>query len=148
MKAYGVPASRAGMLPWDWARERLSKSHNYWFTTVRPDGVPHTMVVWGIWLEEAWYFSTSERSRKGRNLEQNQNCVVCTENAAEAVIVEGTAHKLTQDEVPPQAFTDYKAKYGWALDPKLGPVYVVRSKTVFAMPEKQFPKAVTRWKFE
>jgi hypothetical protein len=30
----------------------------------------------------------------------------------------------------------------------MGPVHEVRPKTVFAMPEKQFPKGVTRWKFE
>jgi hypothetical protein len=30
----------------------------------------------------------------------------------------------------------------------MGPVYEVAPKTVFAIPEKQFPKAVTRWKFE
>ena len=30
-------------------------------------------------------------SRKARNLAQNAKCVVCTEHAQEAVIVEGTA---------------------------------------------------------
>ncbi len=79
MAGYGVPESLEGSLPWEWARARISKSHNYWLTTVRPDGAPHTMVVWGIWLDGAYYFSTSATSRKGRNLQQNPNCVVCTE---------------------------------------------------------------------
>ena len=148
MAGYGVPESLEGSLPWEWARERISKSHNYWLTTVRPDGAPHTMVVWGIWLDGAYYFSTSATSRKGRNLQQNPNCVVCTENAEEAVIIQGVARKLDDDKIPQQAFTDYKAKYAWELDPKMGPVYEVAPKTVFAIPEKQFPKAVTRWKFE
>ena len=64
------------------------------------------------------------------------------------MIIEGVARKLDDDKIPPQAFTDYKAKYAWELDPKMGPVYEVRPKTVFAMPEKQFPNGVTRWKFE
>jgi hypothetical protein len=148
MKGYGVPESMKGALPWSWAEERITKSHNYWLTTVRPDAAPHTMLVWGIWLNGAFYFSTNATSRKGRNLEQNPNCVVCNENAEEAVIVEGVARRLGVGEIPQQAFTDYKAKYDWELDPKMGPVHMVRPTTAFAMPEKLFPKGVTRWKFE
>jgi len=106
------------------------------------------MVVWGLWLGGAYYFSTGATSRKARNLQQNPNCVVCNENAEEAVIVEGIARKLAESEIPQQAFANYKAKYGWELDPQRGPVYMVRPRTVFAMPEKQFPEGVTRWKFE
>jgi len=147
MKGYGVPKSMKGALPRSWAEERLAKSHNYWLTTVRPDGAPHTMLVWGVWLDSAFYFSTSATSRKARNLQRNSHCVVCNENAEEAVIVEGIARELKVREVPQQAFADYKAKYGWELDPKMGPVHRVHPKTVFAMPEKLFPKGATRWKF-
>ena len=148
MAGYGVPESMEDALPWEWARERISKSHNYWLTSVRPNGAPHTMVVWGIWLDEAYHFSTGAATRKARNLQQNPNCIVCGENAEEAVIVEGVARLLTADQIPKQAFTDYKAKYGWELDPKRGPVYEVRPKAIFAMPERTFPQGVTRWKFE
>lgn len=147
MDGYGVPQSREGTLPWPWALERLTRSHNYLLTTVRPDGAPHAMPVWGIWLENAWYFSTAVNSRKSRNLEQNARCVVTNENLEEAVILEGTAQRLQDDEVPKQAFVDYRAKYGWELDPKRGPVWKVTPKTVFAMPERQFPEAVTKWMF-
>ena len=148
MVGYGVPESLEGALPWAWAQERITRSHNYWLTTVRPDGAPHAMPVWAIWLEGGLYFSTGGTSRKARNLEQNPNCVVCNENAEEAVIVEGTAHRLSENEIPVTAFRDYKTKYGWELDPKRGPVYEVRPRIVFAMPEKQFPNSVTRWSFE
>jgi hypothetical protein len=147
MDGYGVPASSEGMLPWTWAMERLTRSHNYLLTTVRPDGAPHVMPVWGIWLNNAWYFSTSMTSRKALNLEQNAHCVVCNDNVKEAVILEGTAQRLKDDDIPAQAFVDYKAKYGWDLDPKLGPIWKVTPKAVFAMPEQQFPKGVTKWVF-
>jgi nitroimidazol reductase NimA-like FMN-containing flavoprotein (pyridoxamine 5'-phosphate oxidase superfamily) len=147
MNGYGVPSSADGMLPWEWARERFSWSHNYWLTTVRPDGAPHVMPVWGIWLEGAWYFSTSSTSRKSRNLEANAKCVVCNEDAAEAVIVEGIAQRLNDGEIPQKAFSDYKAKYDWELDPKRGPVWRVTPSVVFAMPEKLFPEGVTKWVF-
>ena len=147
MEGYGVPASSDGMLPWSWALERFTRSHDYWLTTVRPGGAPHVMPVWGVWLDGAWYFSTGATSRKSRNLERNPKCVVCSENAQEAVILEGRAKRLKDDDIPPQACTDYMAKYGWELDPKRGPVWEVRPHRVFAMPEMQFPQGVTKWVF-
>src|SRR5271157_4130240 len=78
MPGYGVPASLEGVLLWEWARERLSKSHNYWLTTVRPNGMPHTMVVWGIWLGGAYYFSTGATTRKASNLRRIQTALSAT----------------------------------------------------------------------
>src|SRR5438445_6307076 len=88
---YGFPENTKGLLAWSWAEQRLKKSHNYWITTVKPDGSPHTMVVWGLWIDGQFLFSTGSKSRKARNLAKNPNCVVSTEDAHEAVIVEGTA---------------------------------------------------------
>jgi len=148
MDGYGVPRTSEGALPWEWALERLTRSHNYMLTTVRPDGAPHAMPVWGVWFDGAWYFSTSSTSRKSRNLEQNAMCIVSNENLEEAVILEGLALRLKDDEIPKQAFVDYKAKYDWELDPKRGPVWKVTPKVVFAIPEQQFPQHVTKWLFE
>ena len=53
---YGFPASTKGLLPWTWAEQRLKKSHNYWITTSKPDGSPHTMVVWGLWQDGCFIF--------------------------------------------------------------------------------------------
>ena len=63
-KVYGVPKAMKGSVSWAWAQKRLTSSHNYLITTVRPDGRPHTMVIWGIWLENAYFFSTGEATRK------------------------------------------------------------------------------------
>jgi hypothetical protein len=145
---YRIPKNMTGSLPWEWAQERLEKSHNYLITTVRPDGRPHCMVVWGIWLENAYYFSTGAGTRKAKNLAANANCVVCNENVEEAVIVEGTAQPLAVSEIPATAFPLYLKKYGWKLDPEMGPVFRLAPRTVFAMPEKLFPAGATRWGFE
>ena len=91
MPGYGMPTGAKGLLPWKWAEERLRSSHNYYVMTVRPDATPHAMPVWGIWVDDRFYFSTGAKSRKARNLTANASCVICTENAAEAVVVEGTA---------------------------------------------------------
>src|SRR6478609_4775801 len=91
MPGYGMPASSKGLMPWTWAEERLRTSHNYYVMTVRPDATPHAMPVWGIWVDHRFYFSTGVTSVKARNLAANASCVVCTEQSAEAVVVEGTA---------------------------------------------------------
>jgi nitroimidazol reductase NimA-like FMN-containing flavoprotein (pyridoxamine 5'-phosphate oxidase superfamily) len=140
-----VPPAAEGLLPWEWARERLEKSHNYWLSTVGREGAPHTMPVWGVWAGAAWYFSTGAESRKGRNLANNPRCVVCNDSAEEAVILEGVARRVPDSEVPLQVLADYKTKYEWEIQ---GTVFEVRPRKVFAIPEEEFPAGVTRWIFD
>ena len=154
MPGYGLPDASKGLLPWSWAEQRLKKSHNYWITTVNPDGSPHTMVVWGLWQDGRFVFSTGSKSRKARNLAQNKNCVVCTEHAHEAVIVEGTAEIA---DVPSRRklLSNYGRKYKWDMDAMKKdilsmkePVFAVRPRVVFGLWEKKFMDKSTRWKFE
>ena len=152
MPGYGVAdaVGGSGLLPWSWALERLSKSHNYWLATTRPDGRPHVMVIWGLWLSEAFCFSTGRDSRKARNLGGNRHCVVSTENAAEAVIVEGVAEELdiVHDPAFLKAYADaYLEKYDWKIDGSDGNFYAVRPRVVFGLLEKDFTGAATRWQF-
>jgi len=145
---YHVPESKKGILAWGWANRRLVKSHNYLLTTVRPDGRPHAMVIWGIWLDNAYYFSTGVDTRKAKNLAVNPHSVLCTEDIAEAVIVEGEARQLGVEEIPQKAFRLYLKKYGWKLDPEMGPVVKIAPRVVFAVPEELFPQGATRWVFD
>ena len=153
MMGYGLPEGKKGLLPWKWAEQRLKQSHNYWITTVKPDGAPHTMVVWGLWLDGAFLFSTGRQSRKARNLAKNQNCVVCTEHAQEAVIVEGTAG-LADVPLRRVFLKKYEPKYNFDMgkmkDDILSmkePIFAVRPRVVFGLYENKFMSSATRWKF-
>jgi hypothetical protein len=154
MPGYGLPKGSKGLLPWSWAEQRLKKSHNYWITTVKPDGSPHTMVVWGLWLDGRFLFSTGSKSRKARNLVQNTNCVVCSEHAHEAVIVEGIAEVAdvpTRRKLLPKYERKYKFDMGAMKDDILSmkePVFAIRPRVVFALWEKHFVGKSTRWSFE
>src|SRR5262245_15397529 len=99
-EAYGIAAADAGdgLLPWSWARDRLAAARNYFLSTTRPDGRPHVMVVWGLWVDDVFYFCTSKRSVKARNLAANPGCVLCPGDADAAVIVEGRARELDDRE--------------------------------------------------
>jgi hypothetical protein len=150
---YGFPKSNKGLLPWSWAEQRLKKSHNYWITTVKPDGSPHTMVVWGLWQDRQFLFSTGSKSRKARNLAQNPNCIVCTEDASEAVIVEGVA-VIADVGARRKLLPVYERKYKFDMsemkDDILSmkePVFAVRPKIVFGFWEKHFQGKSTRWRF-
>ena len=148
MPGYGLPRGTKGLLPWSWAEQRLTRSHNYWLTTTRPDGRPHTMIVWGVWVNGRVYFSTGAGSRKAQNLSANPHCVVATDKAAEAVILEGEASPVSGDAVMKQAAPVYAKKYKpWKLDPSMGPIFEVRPRVVFGLREKTF-KAATRWVFD
>jgi Pyridoxamine 5'-phosphate oxidase len=165
---YGLPEGSKGLLPWSWAEHRLKKSHNYWITTVKPasphklsphnvsphDDSPHTMVVWALWQDGRVLFSTGSKSRKARNLSQNANCVIATEHAHEAVIVEGTAEiadVAARRKFLPAYERKYKFDMGGMKDDILSmkePVFAVRPRVVFGLWEKEFVGKSTRWKFE
>jgi general stress protein 26 len=147
MPGYGIPPNQEGLLPWRWAEQRLKKSHNYFISTSRPDGTPHMMVIWGLWLDGVFLFSTGASSRKAANLRKTPTCVVATENAAEAVIVEGTA-ELSQDATLLKNFAkQYKKKYDWDMSDSSEPVYVLRPQVAFGLYEKNFTGSATRWQF-
>src|SRR5262245_1171592 len=73
---YEFSTEKTGLLPWKWAVKRLKKSRQYWIATTRPDGSPHLMIIWGLWLEDSFWFSTGAKSRKARNMAENPRCVV------------------------------------------------------------------------
>jgi Pyridoxamine 5'-phosphate oxidase len=154
MPGYGLPKGRKGLLPWKWANERLNKSHNYWIASTRPDGAPHVMVVWGLWLDGALLFSTGRESRKARNLTENPKCVICNELADEAVVVEGIARRVHEPSRLRNFLSLYERKYKWdmsAFEPGIlsfkEPVFEVRPGVVFGLCEKKTLNSATRWKF-
>lgn len=96
-------------------------------------------------MDEAFYFSTGRKSRKGQNLAFNPACTITNDDGEEAVIVEGTAEEAKAAAILERVATAYKKKY--KMDPRsMGePIFRVRPKTVFGFVEKTFPKSATRW---
>ncbi|MGH9743487.1 MAG: pyridoxamine 5'-phosphate oxidase family protein [Candidatus Acidiferrum sp.] len=142
-----------GLKPWSWALDRLEKSHNYWIATTRPDGRPHLMLVWGVWWEDAFWFSTGPNTRKVKNIAEHASCSIGTENTGEAVILEGIPKEITDRAIWKFFASAYNAKYGGDVEPMLlssgGNVYRVEPQTVFAQDEHapNFAESVTRWRF-
>lgn len=148
--------------PWAEAREQLEGAGKYWLSTVGPNGQPHVMPVFGVWLEDALYFTSGAATRKARNLAQNSHCVITAAGKKLDLVVEGEAVKV-HDEAKLQLVAGlYSSKYGWRLKvrdgayladygaPSAGPppyeLYELRPVTVFALGTEE-PFGATRWRF-
>jgi PPOX class probable F420-dependent enzyme len=147
-KTYGLAGRRAAMLPWTWARRRLARAHNYWLATTRPDGRPHAMPIWGVWLDERFLFSTARRSRKGRNLRRRPNAVVHLESGDQTVILEGLVREVRDPALLERYATAYHAKYRYRpeADDRANVTYALVARLGFAWRERDFPKSATRWR--
>jgi Pyridoxamine 5'-phosphate oxidase len=145
---YEFSAQKKGLLPWKWATSRLKESRQYWIATARPDGSPHLMIIWGLWFDESFWFSTGSASRKARNLVANPKCVIGTDDAGKAVILEGAVEIIEAKRTEYAAFAKaYKKKYEWDVREMGQPVYRFRPTLGFGLFEKKFEKTATRWNF-
>jgi uncharacterized protein (DUF952 family) len=134
---------------WRAVEAALVDARNYWITSVRPDGRPHAVPVWGIWLGDVLGFSSGPNAVKSRNLRSNPKCVAHLESGDTTVILEGTVEPMTGLEL--DAFVaGYLPKYGLELDtsnPDFGFYRMVPS-TARTWLEKAFLQSATLWTFD
>lgn len=153
MRAYGVPTSLKGVLPWRWAEERLIEAPVYWIASTRPDGRPHAMPTWGAWVDGAFWMEGGDQTRRMRNLARNPGAVVHIERGDDVVIVEGLAEKIAElDDALTErlvaGFEKYVASHGYRAGPEnwATGIWKIRPKVGFAW--SKFPKDATRWTFD
>jgi nitroimidazol reductase NimA-like FMN-containing flavoprotein (pyridoxamine 5'-phosphate oxidase superfamily) len=147
--SYGMKTPHK-FLPFSHAEERMAKSRNYWICTIRPDGRPHSIPVWGFWLDGSLYFGTGRSTRKARNLEKNPALSIHLESGDDVVILEGSAvevdlaDKATLKKLDAASRAKYKMPLVMDAD---SVIYSVRPRLVLAWTEKDFPNNATRWQF-
>jgi len=148
---YGL-RPRTQSLSFAYAEKRLVESRNYWICTTRPDGRPHSIPVWGFWIDGAIYFGTARPSRKARNLAGNPAISIHLESGDDVVILEGSADEVDLNEVAIfkklDAASRTKYKMPFMIVPGESVVYSVRPRMVLAWTENDFPKTATPWSFE
>lgn len=154
MPGYGTLAAGegSGLLPWSWAEERIARSHDFWLATVTPAGAPHLMPVWAVWHQGRLWFSSSNGSRKARNLDHEARCTVSTDNPLEPVVVQGRAVRVTDPEALTAMLAAENAKYGTSygpemVDPASNSVFSLRPEWVFALDSRDFSGSPTRFTF-
>jgi len=148
---YGIvgAAEGKGLLPWAWVSRKMNLCRTFWLATIHAGQPrPHVMPVWGVWLDDAFYFSTGRKSRKGQNLAANPACTVTNDDGQEAVIVEGLATQVDDASELKRIAAAYIKKY--KMDPRSmeEPIFRVQPSRVFGFVEKTFPQSATRWRFQ
>jgi hypothetical protein len=152
---------KATAIPWESAVPLLEAAQMYWLSTVRPDGRPHVTPLMGLWIDNAFHFSTGETERKAKNLAQNPHVVVTTGvnriDEGLDIVLEGTAERLTGTAALQQVADGYDGKYdGWHFTVGDGVlvgesgneaiVFRVAPDTVFGF-DKGDLYSQTRWRF-
>ena len=78
--------------------------------TVRPNQTPHLVPIWFVVVEDKWYFATSPKSVKARNLQSNPAIAISLEDGTHPYVIEGEAHTV----VPSAAVVaEFQRKYEW-----------------------------------
>ena len=152
MPNYGVlPDAVDGMLTWDWVDQQMHKARNYWVCSVCGDGRPHSVPVWGAWVDGDLYFGTDKNSVKALNIARDKRVVVHLGSGDETVIFEGAAVEAQVSASMLKKISErYVQKY--ALDPELEETddLLLRlvPKKVMAWLERDYPATATYWLFD
>ena len=152
---YGLPTTVETALTWADVEPRLVAAESYWLATVRPNGTPHVVPRWGVWVEGRFWYDGAPTTRHARNLVENPACALHLESGTEAVIVEGTSAPTSADPATlgtklSKAFEKYhKLGYSPAADawedPEGGGLRVLTPRRALAW--FSFPTDATRFSF-
>jgi nitroimidazol reductase NimA-like FMN-containing flavoprotein (pyridoxamine 5'-phosphate oxidase superfamily) len=78
-EGYGLPHTADGLLEWPAVRAKLQSAKHYWLSSVRPEGTPHSVPRWGVWLDDGFYYDGAPTTRHARNVQANPACTLALE---------------------------------------------------------------------
>ncbi len=109
----GYVDNPTGSIPWEHVETRLREAKNYWLSSVRPDGRPHAVPRWAVYVDGKIYYDGSPQTRHAQNLTGNPNVVLHLESGDQALIVEGAAGQAGKPppELAAKLVEAYRAKY-------------------------------------
>lgn len=98
---------------WEWVAAQLAESKNYWLCSTRPNGHPHVVPRWGVFVDGKFYYDGSPATRHAQNIAQNPNVSLHLESGDQAIILEGTAAPAGKPDpaLAVQLAEEYRAKY-------------------------------------
>ena len=155
-----------GNAPLEWSRI-LDALHNpppqltHFFSTVTPDGRPHTVGVGAMYDEGGYYVVTGPHTRRARNLAANPACTLAVQLTGIDLVFERAAARVLDKDTLERLAACYNDT-GWPVHvdgnvfvapfsaPSAGPppwyLYEVSYTTVFGVASAE-PHGATRWRF-
>jgi hypothetical protein len=119
--SYPFPKSQQGLMTWSQAVTRLEQAATYWLATTRPDGRPHVTPIWGVWLDDAFYFQGAPSAHWAANIAVNPAIAIHSESGDDVVILEGEAVRvITDDGLGERLIAAWQTKYD-PLPPEIVP---------------------------
>ena len=76
---------------WEWVTAQLTDAVHYWLCSVRPDGRPHVVPRWCVYVDGKIYYDGSPETQHARNLIENPHVSVHLESGEKAIILEGAS---------------------------------------------------------
>ena len=114
------PIRNASALSWSEVVKLLTTpSGTSWLSTVSADGQVHTVPVGAFFVNETFYFTSGQGTRKRANLAQNPSCTICIHAGDYDIVAEGTA-AITRDEAKIQQFAAFAQSVDWPVQVKGG----------------------------
>ncbi len=81
--------------------------------TVKPSGKPHVVPVLALYYDGKLYFSADRNSAKVKNILNNNNVATITADSYKAVVIEGKARLLGENEVANRIAELFQEKHPW-----------------------------------
>jgi len=92
---YGLPDDDTGLQEWETVETKLAHAETVWLATTRPDGRPHVVPRWGVWLDNQFFYDGAPTTVHVRNLATNDRVALHLESGTDVVIVNGTSGPTT-----------------------------------------------------
>jgi len=108
----GYADNPASYVDWEWVAEQLTEAKHYWLCSVRPDGRPHVVPRWGVFMDDKFFYDGSPETRHAQNIVGNPNVSLHLENGEKAIIMEG----ISQPAEKPKS--DFAIKLAKAISEK------------------------------
>jgi hypothetical protein len=138
------------LLAWSTVEEWLLNARTYWLTTTRPDGRPHAVPLWGVWIGGALGFSTGAETATARNLATNASALAHPGNGDQVAIIEGTVEGFPKGPTLTNFAEQYERKYNWPFDPDAppGPIFrLVADRVLSWDADADLVQTMARWEF-
>jgi hypothetical protein len=109
----GYVDNPTSQVPWDYIETKLRASKHYWMCSVRPNGKPHVVPRWAVYLHGKLYYDGSPETRHAKNILENPNITVNLEDGQKAIILEGTSTPASKPDpgLAQQLSAEYTLKY-------------------------------------
>ncbi len=145
-----------GMLSWA-SVERILRGFPYlWIATTDPDGSPHLVQQWGVWVDGVLYFEGSDRTRWARNLARDPRLAFGVQSADRAAYGEAIVDIVhgVEPRLAAKIAKRYAAKYGKVFKYRPEPgqytkghVFRARPTKLIAFDVKKFNTSAARFTF-